>query len=50
MPNGIWQHPVSSYISIDNDVLQVSLFSIQTAGSYQCIGNESVEVNISAVG
>ena len=50
IPNSTWQYPVSPYISINNDVLRVSLFSIQTAGSYQCIGNESVEVNINGVG
>ena len=50
VPNGTWKHPISPYISINNGVLQVSLFSMQTAGRYQCIGNESVKVNINGVG
>ena len=52
--NAIWVHPPSPYISMlsnnDSSLLELSLFTMREAGSYWCVGDDTVEIAINAIG
>ncbi|KAI6649706.1 Receptor-type tyrosine-protein phosphatase F isoform X1 [Oopsacas minuta] len=48
--NATWLYPESSYIYNNYNSLEVSVFTIESAGNYQCIGNDTVQININGFG